>query len=331
MLYPLKFEPRLLEKMWAGRKIQDVLGKPLPPGKNIGESWELYDFPPGVIDKSGDWVSAHVANGPLRGKTLHQLVLEHQKDLLGDVPLESPHGQFPLLIKFLDAREDLSIQVHPDRKYAAAHPEAFLKSEAWFIVQSEPGAFLYKGLKPGTTKENFRRGIHEGHCERLLNFVPVKPGDCYYLPSGTVHAVGAGILAAEVQTPSDTTFRVYDFNRIEPSTGKPRTLHVEEAMECIHFGDERPAPPRAPGEPLVRCEFFEMDEVRAAEKTERSLPVGRPIIWMILDGQISVRVNNLPEPANFHRGDTILFPASMSNPMLSTAGNCRWLEIKFPR
>jgi mannose-6-phosphate isomerase len=300
--------------------------------------------------------------------------------LLGDVSLESPHGQFPLLIKFLDAKEDLSIQVHPDRKYAAAHPDAFLKSEAWFIVQSDPGAFLYKGLKPGTTKEQFRQGIDQGHCERLLNSIPVKPGDCFYLPSGTVHAVGAGILAAEVQTPSDTTFRVYDFNRIDPSTGTTRLLHVEQAMDCIHFGEEppessaartrialcnspspgtpgegrgeglpanqmanalqnQPSPypsPGVPGEgtkarPLVQCEYFEMDEIRAPEKTRRPLPTGRPYIWIILDGPISVKVDNLHESADFHRGDTVLFPAAMSNPVLSTAGNSRWLEIKFPQ
>jgi len=340
MLYPMKFEPRILHKMWGGTKIHERFGTPLPPEGNIGESWELYDFPPGVIEGSRDWVSAKVANGPLRGKTVHQLVLEHQKELMGDVPLESPHGQFPLLIKFLDAKEDLSIQVHPDRKYAAAHPEAFLKSEAWFIVQSDPRAFLYKGLKPGVSREKFRAGILEGHCERQLNSVPVKAGDCFYLPSGTVHAVGKGILAAEVQTPSDTTFRVYDFNRVDPGTGKKRKLHVEEAMECIHFGEEnQPSPypsPGGPGEgtrggPLVRCEFFEMDEVRVAGKTERALAAGQPVIWMILEGEVSVKTRDLPEAQRFRRGETVLFPAAMSGAVFSTGGTCRYLEIKFPQ
>ncbi|HUB23873.1 MAG TPA: type I phosphomannose isomerase catalytic subunit, partial [Tepidisphaeraceae bacterium] len=120
-LHPLKFKPRLLEKMWGGRKFETVLGKPIPPNQNIGESWEVYDFPPGAVEGCKDWLSAEIAAGPLAGKTLHELVLQNPRELLGDVKLVSPHGQFPILIKFLDAKEDLSIQVHPDQTYAAAH------------------------------------------------------------------------------------------------------------------------------------------------------------------------------------------------------------------
>src|SRR4051812_26852309 len=146
-LYPLKFKPRYVEKMWGGRKIETVLGKPLPSGKPIGESWELYDFPPGVVENSKDWISAEIAHGPLAGRTLHQLVEEYGAQLLGDVKTVGPHGQFPILIKFLDAREDLSVQVHPDQDYANTHPEAHLKSEAWYVMQHDAGARIYKGLK----------------------------------------------------------------------------------------------------------------------------------------------------------------------------------------
>jgi mannose-6-phosphate isomerase len=332
-LYPLTFVPRLLEKMWAGRKLESILGKPLPAGKNIGESWEIYDFPPGAVDKSADWLSAAVANGPLKGKTLHQIVLAHRRELLGDIPLESPHGQFPLLIKYLDARQDLSIQVHPDRRYAAAHPEAFLKSEAWYIVQSDADARIFKGLTPESTPEKFRQAIAQGHCERLLNSIPVKPGDCFYLPSGTVHAVGGGILAAEVQTPSDTTFRVYDFKRIDPSTGRERSLHVPQAMECIHFSDKPRDPPQhpAPGGPLVKCEYFELADVRTPDHAERPLPTGTPFIWMLLEGRLRIKVDEVAEPLAFARGDTILLPAAMSNPTLATDGPCHWLEVSFVR
>src|SRR6476646_3352151 len=121
-LYPLKFNPRFVPKIWGGRKLETVLGKPLPPGVQIGESWELYDFPPGVVDQSGQWVSAEIANGPLAGRTLHWVVGEFGRELMGDVPVVPHTGQFPLLVKFLDAREDLSVQVHPDERYAAAHP-----------------------------------------------------------------------------------------------------------------------------------------------------------------------------------------------------------------
>src|SRR5215217_5673649 len=233
-LYPLKFKPRLVEKIWGGRKLETVLGKPLPPGKSIGESWELYDFPPGVVDRSDDWVSAQVANGPLPGRTLHQLVREYGEALLGDVKL-APQCQCQILINLLDAREDLSVQVHPDQDYANTHPDAHLKSEAWYVVDNDANARIYKGLQPGVTRESFRSAIEQGTCENCLAAIPVKPGQCFYLPSGTVHALGAGILAAEVQTPSDTTFRVYDFNRVEAATGKPRKLHVEQALACIDF------------------------------------------------------------------------------------------------
>ena len=151
------------------------------------------------------------------------------------MPLVGPQGQFPILIKFLDAREDLSVQVHPDDAYAKTHPEAHLKNEAWFIVQADRGSRLLKGLKPGVTRQRFEKSIADGSVESTINSIPVKAGDCFYLPSGTVHALGAGILAAEVQTPSDTTYRVFDFNRNDPSTGEPRTLHVEQAMQCIDF------------------------------------------------------------------------------------------------
>lgn len=338
-LYPLKFKPRLLEKMWAGRKIQTVLGKPLPDAKSIGESWELYDFPPGVVDSSPSWISAPVSNGPLAGRTLHELVAEYGRDLHGDVPLVAPHGQFPILIKFLDAQQDLSIQVHPDRAYAAAHPDAYLKSEAWYIVQNDPGARLFKGIKPGTTPEQFKTSIAQGHCERLLNEVTVKPGEVFYLPSGTVHAVGAGILAAEVQTPSDTTFRVYDFNRVDPSTGKTRALHVDQALACIHFAEQAqtPAPTNTTGplhEPesrLVSCEFFNLQEVRLAAGTEDPVETGRPVVWIMIEGRAEISVDDLPQPISFTRGDTVLLPAAMSHPRLKTLTQCLWLEVTFPQ
>jgi len=293
MLYPLKFKPRLVEKMWGGTKIASVLGKPLPPGKLIGESWEIYDFPPGIVDDSRDWISAEVANGPLAGRTLHWLVGEFGKSLYGDVPPVGPHGQFPILIKFLDARENLSVQVHPPQKYADAHPGAHLKSEAWYVIQNDPNAKLYKGLRPGVTRDQFTRAIHDGTVESLINAIPVRPGHCFYLPSGTVHALGEGILVAEVQTPSDTTFRVFDFNRIEPSTGKPRKLHVTEALECIDF-THAPEPPQPRGHVaglfttvsrLVTSPFFKLEKVRFTEGVEEPVPYDQPVIWMVLEGE----------------------------------------------
>ncbi len=334
-LYPLKFKPRFIEKMWGGRKLETVLGKPLPAGKLIGESWEIYDFSPGTIDQSADWVSSPIANGPHAGKTLHWAVTEFGTDLLADVPLVGP-GQFPLLIKFLDAREDLSVQVHPDEAYAATHRDAHLKSEAWYIVQHEPGARLLKGLTPGTTKEIFRRAIETGIVESHIQSKVVKQGQCYYLPSGTIHALGAGILAAEVQTPSDTTFRVYDFNRMDPSTGKPRKLHVEEALECIDF-DAREEPQKRAHigglhttvTSLVTSPYFNLEKVRFTQGVQQELPFDRPVIWIVLDGQAQLTCKGV-EPTDFRIGDTLLLPAGMKNPVLKTLTDCNWLEVTFP-
>ena len=269
-MYPLKFKPRYVQKMWGGRKLATILHKSLPPG-SIGESWEIYDFPPGVVDGSTDWISSEVANGPLAGKTLHELITNSGRELLGDVAPLPPHGQFPLLIKFLDAREDLSVQVHPDEAYAKANPGAHLKNEAWFIVQADAGSRILKGLKPGITRQRFAQAVEKNSMESAIESITVKPGDCFYLPSGTVHALGAGILAAEVQTPSDTTYRVHDFNRIDPSTGKLRTLHVQKAMECIDFSQGPPE--KSPGPELAKCEQFSIRKVEA-QKGE-ILPRGR--------------------------------------------------------
>src|SRR5688500_20047155 len=176
MLYPLKFRPRFFEKMWGGRKMQALLGKDLPPGKPVGESWELYDFPPGVVEGTSGWLSSEVANGPLAGRTLHDLMQSNREGLLGDVKPVGAHGQFPVLIKFLDARDDLSVQVHPDERYAATHPDAHLKTEAWYVIQHDAGAKLYKGMRPGTTRDAFAAAVREGTVESLIETIEVKPG-----------------------------------------------------------------------------------------------------------------------------------------------------------
>ncbi len=335
-LYPLKFTPRLVEKMWGGRKLQTVLGRILPADKLIGESWEIYDFPPGVVGGSKDWVSAAVANGPLAGRTLHSLVSEFGTALHGDVALTA-EGQFPILIKYLDAREHLSVQVHPDEAYAASHPGAFLKSEAWYIVENDPASKLWKGLKDGVTREQFAQAVEAGTTEGLLRAIQVKPDQCFYLPSGTVHALGAGILVAEVQTPSDTTFRVFDFNRPDPATGKPRQLHIAQAMECINFAPAEPQPARShvaglftTVTRLVSCEHFTIEKVRFTEGVEEAVPYDQPVVWMMLKGQAQIAVKGLPEPVTFGQGDTVLVPARMDNPIIKTLSDCAWLEVTFP-
>ncbi len=337
-LYPLKFKPRFVEKIWGGRKFETVLGKPLPANTQIGESWELYDFPPGVVDGSSGWVSAVVAEGPLAGKSLHELVTEYGKELTGDVSLSGEHGQFPILIKFLDAREDLSVQVHPPAEYCKTNPGAHLKSEAWYILQNDPGSKLYKGLEPGVTAASFQMAVDTGSVEQSIRQIPVKEGECYYLPSGTIHALGAGILVAEVQTPSDTTFRVFDFNRVDPSTGKLRKLHVKEAMQCIDFSGNEEAPQKRDHvaslfttvSRLVTSPYFKIEKVRFSEGVQQPVPYDQPVVWMMLQGEAQVKVDDVPQPTRFKRGETVLIPAKTKNAVLKTLSDCVWLEVTFP-
>lgn len=337
-LYPLKFRPRFVPKMWGGRRLQSALGKALPPRDPIGESWELYDFPPGVIDGSRDWVSVQVANGPLAGRTLHELMLAMPRRLLGNAAAAlTPAGpQFPLLVKFLDAREDLSIQVHPDEKYAAAHPGAHVKNEAWCVIEHAPGARLLKNLREGTTRAMLEQAIAGGTVEQVVQSVPARVGDVHDLPSGTVHALGAGMLVAEVQTPSDTTFRLFDFDRIDPATGGRRLLHVEQALESIDFqragGVEQPEPET--NEPadgiLVVAPQFVLSRCSAHEGQRIPLTAGVVSVLIVLEGQGGIVGEDNPA-VNFARGDTLLIPADLARPLLDPESDCVWLEVTFPR
>lgn len=341
-LYPLKFRPKLIPKMWGGRKLRDVLHKPLPDAaKPFGESWEIYDFPPGSTgpdaigpgDDVGDWISATVVNGPLAGRTLHGLMQERPADLLGSAAAATtPHGpQFPLLIKFLDARDDLSVQVHPPPAYAAAHPNAFVKNEAWHVLHAEPGSRLLLGAKEGVTPAAFRASLAAGTTESLIRSVPVSAGETFYMPSGTLHALGGGILAYEVQTPSDTTYRVFDFNRVDPANGRPRALHVEEAMACIqwdldaasnrtprHAGDAVLA--RAPQWLLMQVELRGTDVYRFEHPDA-------PIVATCVKGEGLAESGGAAEV--FAAGETLLLPPAGQTRVLPRL-DCRLLLATVP-
>ena len=241
---PLRFQPVFQKRMWGGNRLQWVLEKPIPAeleGKPVGESWEVADLPPGTVkaDSTGADADGSLSNvitqGPYRGESLRRILSDERmrKELMGGGESKLLNGYFPLLVKFLDAQQDLSVQVHPDAAYCAKNPGAAMKSEAWFVLHAEPGAKIYKGLRRGVTREMFKMALQAGAVDALLHDVPARAGDCHYLPSGTIHALGAGVLAAEIQTPSDTTFRVFDWNRLG-ADGKSRQLHVAQAMECIH-------------------------------------------------------------------------------------------------
>jgi mannose-6-phosphate isomerase len=321
-LYPLKFRPRLIPKIWGGRKLAELLGKPLPKGDQpFGESWELYDFPPGATgpdDDPGGWISSPVVNGPLEGRTVHDLMQAHPRELLGAcAPSDTPHGpQFPLLVKFLDARQDLSVQVHPPAEYAARHANAFVKNEAWHVIAVDKGARLLLGAKTGVTRQRLERSLRgdagAGRPEDLVNSVPVAPGETFYMPSGTLHALGGGIVAYEVQTPSDTTYRVYDFNRIDPKTGKGRALHVEQAMECIYFDWDalKYRAPRLEGDRvLARAPQWMLKQVNLAGGVEVRFDHDTgPIAATVMHGSGEIGSGGRNE--RFQLGETFLLPPS---------------------
>ena len=227
MFYPLTFQPILKERVWGGRNLERLYQKPLPSGQRIGESWEISDRPEGI---------SVVANGPLAGRTLRWLMENHRRDVLGQNA--SPSGPFPLLIKILDATETLSVQVHPPPKVAALL-QGEPKTELWYLAEASPEAALFVGLRAGVTRGAFEESIAAGTVAECLHRVPVQTGDVMFLPSGRLHAIGAGSVIFEVQQNSDTTYRVFDWNRTGLD-GKPRPLHIAESLQCIDFEDIEP-------------------------------------------------------------------------------------------
>lgn len=329
-VYPLRFLPIIKPKVWGGRRLE-AFGKELPNDEPIGESWELADLPASIEDGRNV-----IANGPLAGKTLRQAIASQQREIMGSARL-SADGGFPLLIKYLDANENLSVQVHPDEPYVAKHPEAHLKSEAWIVLSAEPGAVIYKGIRPGVSKETFRAHIADGTVADDLLAIPAKPGDCHYLPSGTVHALGAGILVAEIQTPSDTTFRVFDWGR----TG--RSLHVEQALQCIHFdaASDQQSPPARPmlvdglaSTALVETEFFAIERLHAGAATTLDLVTSnQPVVWMMLEGSAVIRSPLAPADARevvMRMGDTVLLPAALESATIELAQGAHALRVTLP-
>jgi mannose-6-phosphate isomerase len=337
-LYPLKFHPIYKEKVWGGRTLEQ-LGRTLPGRTDalIGESWELSDLPHSSPTGGGGGEERSViSNGALAGTTLNQAVRLYGQDLLGRLQ-PTAAGDFPLLLKYLDARQNLSMQVHPSPAFVRLHADAHLKSEAWYIVDAQPGAAIYKGVRAGVTAEDFRKALASGTAadvEPLLLKLPVKTGECHYLPSGTCHALGAGILAAEVETPSDTTFRLFDW-------GRPgRALHVEPALECLQYGppDTRRfekrthiAGPFTTVSRICTCEHFRIEKIRMSEGYEQPIPYDQLAVWMVLEGRGVLTPGNSAKAVTFTRGETLLIPAHMNEAHVKLEADTVWLEITFPQ
>ena len=236
MIHPMKFEPVFKETIWGGGRLRSLLKKNAPENAAVGESWEVADHPNGT---------STVVNGELAGKTLHDVFAAFRTDLLGPALAARFPDRFPLLIKFIDAADRLSLQVHPGDAYAALHENgSFGKTEAWYVMAAEPGSRLIAGLKRRTSAAEFERALADGGVEDLLNMVPVREGDFLFIPAGRIHAIMPGILLNEIQQNSDITYRVYDWGRTG-NDGRPRTLHVRQSLETIDFGDTDVRPVRS--------------------------------------------------------------------------------------
>jgi mannose-6-phosphate isomerase len=328
VLYPLTFQPIFKERIWGGREIEKLYGKKLPPGKVIGESWEISDRP-------GD--ESVIANGTFAGKSLRWLMENHASELLGDAKPAS-ENRFPLLIKILDAREKLSLQVHPPAS-KAAKLKGEPKTEMWFIADAAPGAELFVGLKRGVTRAEFEQKISNGSVADCFHRVPVRAGDTMFLPSGRVHAIGDGLVIFEIQQNSDTTYRVFDWNRVGLD-GKPRELHIAQSLASIDFNDFEPklveAKPILLVEPrpiyklrgLVNDPLFNVHVMTVATSEFILMKGGTMRIIAVVKGAVKVHYAGCESPVELLPGQFCLLPASLEMPEVETKPNTAYLCVE---
>ena len=309
--YPLKLNPIFKSRIWGGERLAKVFGKDLPTGEKIGESWELADL---EDDRST------IANGVFAGQTLREVISRYPKEVTGD---EDFPKAFPLLIKFLDAQDVLSVQVHPDIETCKRMGRGNAKTECWYIISAEPGAVIYKGLKKGVTKEEFAKSIEQGSVAELLEKIEVRQGECHFLPAGTIHAIGAGLLIAEVQMPSDTTYRVFDWNRVDEND-KSRPLHKAEAMESIHFEADDDLRVTTQGR-IVDCEYFKIDKCDLDKGSGTFFKQGQMRVLIFISGTGSIGREE-PKSVQYRSGDCIVIPACFEGP-LSAYQNTTYLTV----
>ena len=322
MLYPFIFRPILKERIWGGRELERLYAKPLPPGKPIGESWEISDRP-------GD--ASVIANGPLAGKNLRWLMENHARELLGDAK-PAAGGRFPLLCKILDAREKLSLQVHPPAN-KAVELKGEPKTEIWFIADAAPDASLYVGLKRGVTRADFEKEISDGSVADCFHRIPVRAGDAMFLPSGRVHAIGSDLVIFEIQQNSDTTYRVFDWNRVGLD-GKPRELHVAQSLASIDFNDFEPklvetkfnADGKIQKRPLVNDPLFNVETWKLNSGAGGLLKPKKLQIIAATGGKIEIKSG--PISVNLSAGQFCLIPASLERTEVLAKSDAALLRVE---
>lgn len=322
-LYPLTFTPVFKDYPWGGRNLETKLGRKIPDGI-VAESWDIAAHPNG---------SSTVRNGPLAGKTLPEVMDEWGEDLVGERSADALEiRRFPLLIKILDANRWLSVQVHPDDKYGLQHENEWGKTEMWVVLHAEPGSELIYGFKPGVTAERYAKEIAEERSADSLHRLSVKPGDVVFVPAGTIHALGPGIMVAEIQQNSDTTYRIYDW-------GRPRPLHIEKSLEVLNFGQVNPNAIKPTTlvedgtlkvELLASCDYFQTERVRLGEGNEFFGECDGDTfeIWAVLEG--SATFESTREPVTLSGVDWVLLPAMLGEFQVVAEKPCTLLRVFVP-
>jgi mannose-6-phosphate isomerase len=309
--HPLVFEPLFMERIWGGRMLESVYGKEIPAGLRIGESWE-------IVDREEAQSVVHL--GPLRGLTFHELWTERRAEIFGSRVPDSE--RFPLLFKLLDAQERLSVQVHPPAAIAPSL-NGEPKTEMWYFLATEENARVYAGLKQGVTREQFEQSLQEGEVADCVHQIPVQAGEALFIQSGRIHAIGSGNLICEVQQNSDTTYRVFDWNR--PGTdGLPRALHIAESMASIDFDDVEPTLESHPGELVTECEYFRIEKW-AITTPRAAVQPDEFAIFTCLSGEVACA------GMTFQPGDFFLVPAVLAGAMIeATSPEAAVLRTTIP-
>jgi mannose-6-phosphate isomerase len=304
-LYPLKFKPIYLEKIWGGNHLKTILGKNFDHLPNCGESWELSAVEGNVSE---------VSNGFLAGNTLTELVEIYMGDLVGDKVFKKFGIEFPLLFKYIDTNDDLSVQVHPNDELSKQRHNAYGKTEMWYVIHAEEGALINSGFNRQLTREQYLEYLENGKLHEILHYDEAKPGDVFFIPAGRVHAIGKGVVLAEIQETSDVTYRIYDYLR-KDAQGNYRELHNDLALDAIDFSyrDEyktKYTVEENQSSKIVSCEYFTTNLLNFSEKLEKDYHhLDSFVVYMNLDGRFRFEFENGEE--TIEKGETVLIPASI--------------------
>lgn len=321
-LYPLKFSPLFKYRIWGGEKLSTYLNKDYKEN-NVGESWEISDV-------QGD--ETQVANGTLKGKTLRELINEFKGDFVGSHVYETFGNEFPLLIKFIDAKTPLSIQVHPSNEIAKERHDSFGKNEMWYVMQADDEAQLIVGFENDITKEAYKQHLENNTVLEVMHHENVNSGDTFYIPTGRVHAIGAGVLLAEIQQTSDITYRIYDYDRVDAKTGQKRELHNDLAIDVLDFKAQERYKTDYELETnqsnvLVHSPYFKTNIIELKSEVAKDYSaLDSFVIYMCVEGNAEIKFNNTVYEINL--GETILLPASIDQVVMAS-DNAKLLEVYY--